>query len=994
MKMKFRGILSKTLAAAVAAAQVISVCGFAAVTGGGSGTDSGFYWYEDFAGDTLPDCVYVPTTQTDLSVTLSSGALVLKNANTSSTASNYFLIKGDMPYDFSKGDIVISYDMTLSAANNKFRAEVSNADQNIIAGAAYANGTNLQGYICDTSENATYTNKNGSSTITPAANTLYNIELHLSYNETSNSIDMKQYVNGQPLIRSYTNAQFVYTNRQLGIEGGMAAALAKNWAMRFYVYGGAEVKIDNVIARTEGKVDLPDRAWINKSTSSGVYYADVNYTNSVSYLDNDGNSVAVPAILAVNRIEKTSQFELKKYNLDTDPLMLDGETVTTATLSPYKTAFQVSNLPLTSDSANECFVLKSGFENVMNYNGTQRENPYILMHRLSNPPIIRESALYSNDTNIALDNGKLPVEADKLEITVSNFANVTAEQVTFGNDDVSVKSAQSGKTFTLNLPTLEEGTDYNVTVGDTVVKLTTTGEKPASHYATAAFQGFDDEASAAGFVTTAEEISTTWQNGSVLCTNSVASTGTAVKVSYPVTGTAFDFSKGALYLSFDATLNQDIGSILFGPELIASSGTILAYMPGLEFTGLRGRNSSGGRVKTNSGKTTMANGDTVNLGILLRYYPEDGSIGYIQFADGKRLEDEQGNPLAEILKTGLSDKLSEGLQLRINGRNFPDGVYIDNIRLTTVDGITAEQVLTMSGTTATIDIENTVEFDPSAPSEVTAPVYNCSLTKNDIKVTRYAAEDKLFVNGTAVTDFGFAPETMTVSNLAAQNTGDVFVIEILDASKLASLAEKELDVKCFKTGEANGGLIKTRILNANGDEIYVDADGNWPTNAVKICFTFAKGYAEDGVKLGETEAVYTDGEYVVDLSVAPFDASTEYTVSVNNAEFAKFTTAAGAFSVLKPMINEADGKASVGVSNTTDKEEVVYLINACYNSDGELTSLVYDRITVAVGENSVKTGTSAPDLTGAAVQKAFVWDGFEKLMPYADCTERTLSEAE
>ena len=990
MKMKFRGILSKTLAAVVATAQVISVCGFAAVTGGGSGTDSGFYWYEQFDTDTTTMKTGTDVTRTGVSRDDGYGA---KITNGSTTAPRQGYIATGITLDFSKGPVVVAYEempvtgvsyLSLNDVSGSFLAYLTRFEGGTIKG---YNQTDKSTPVTAWGTNCAF----AASTKTYSTNSAYyKMQSVLDYDTETNQLSVKYFVDGEPLVKSGGEVLGYTIMLPSGCD------IDENVTLRFNLGASAAAVIDNVSIYTEGSPELGTGGWI--STDKGTVGLSVN--NATVYKDSDDAAVTLPSYLKIVNNLTTADYELRKYNIGSDPMLLGGgETATSTVAWKGDTGVTLSGLSIT-DTANECYVLKLTNPNsITSLSGKPITGTYALLHSGASVSFVREAFMYDeNGSALTLSSdGKLPTEVKKIEFALASNSTLAAKDITFTGSNVSITSVQDTETgrYVLDLSevALENAEEYTIAAGDKSGVYTTTGEKPASHYATAAFQGFDDEASAAGFVH-GSSITTTWNNGKVLCTNSVAAGGTAVKVSYPITDTAFDFSKGALYLSFDATLNQDIGTILFGPELITSSTSILAYMPGFENTGLRGRKSDGGRVGTNSGKATMANGDTVNLGILLRYYPEDGSIGYIQFADGKRLEDAQGNPLAEILKTGLSDKLSEGLSLRINGRNFPTGVYIDNIRLTTVDGITAEQMLTMSGTTATIGIENTVEFDPSASAEAVAPVYDCSLAKSDIKVTRYAADDKLFANGTAVTDFGFDPETMTVSNLAAQNTGDVFVIEILDTSKLTSFAGKALDVSCFKTGEANGGLLKTRILNANGDEIYVDADGKWPTNASKVCFTFAKGYAEDGVKLGETAAVYTDGEYVVDLSAAPLAASTEYTVSVNNAEFAKLTTATGAFSVLKPTINDADGKASVGVSNTTDKEEVVYLINACYNSDGELTSLVYDRITVSVGENAVKNGAAAPDLSGAAVQKAFVWDGFEKLMPYADCAERALGAAE
>ncbi|MDO5311074.1 MAG: hypothetical protein Q4E94_04125, partial [Clostridia bacterium] len=486
----------------------------------------------------------------------------------------------------------------------------------------------------------------------------------------------------------------------------------ENVTLRFNLGASGEAVIDNVAIYTEGSPELGTGGWI--SVDKGTVGLNVN--NATVYKDSDDAAVTLPSYLKIDNNLTTADYELRKYNIGSDPMLLGGgETATSTVAWKGDTGVTLSGLSIT-DTANECYVLKLTNPNsITSLYGKPITGTYALLHSGASVSFVREAFMYDENGNaltLSAD-GKLPTEVKKIELALANNSTLAAKDITFTGSNANVISVQDTETgrYVLNLSnvTLKNAEEYKITAGDKSGVYTTTGEKPASQYATAAFQGFDDEASAAGFAH-GSSITTTWNSGRVLCTNSVAAGGTAVKVSYPITYTAFDYSKGEIYLSFDSTLNQDISTILFGPELITSSTSILAYMPGFENTGLRGRKSDGGRVGTNSGKATMANGDTVNLGILLRYYPEDGSIGYIQFADGKRLEDAQGNPLAEILKTGLSDKLSEGLSLRINGRNFPTGVYIDNIRLTTVDGITAEQMLTMSGTTATIGIENTVEF--------------------------------------------------------------------------------------------------------------------------------------------------------------------------------------------------------------------------------------------------------------------------------------------
>ncbi|MDO5311075.1 MAG: hypothetical protein Q4E94_04130 [Clostridia bacterium] len=138
--MKFRGILSKTLAAVVATAQVISVCSFAAVTGGGSGTDSGFYWYEQF--DTNTTTMKTGTDVTKTGVPRDGGyAAKIASSNKDATRQGY--IATGVPLDFSKGPVVVAYEempvkgvsfLSLNDAGGQFLAYLTRFEGGTIKG--------------------------------------------------------------------------------------------------------------------------------------------------------------------------------------------------------------------------------------------------------------------------------------------------------------------------------------------------------------------------------------------------------------------------------------------------------------------------------------------------------------------------------------------------------------------------------------------------------------------------------------------------------------------------------------------------------------------------------------------------------------------------------------------------------------------------------------------------------------------------------------------
>ena len=185
------------------------------------------------------------------------------------------------------------------------------------------------------------------------------------------------------------------------------------------------------------------------------------------------------------------------------------------------------------------------------------------------------------------------------------------------------------------------------------------------------------------------------------------------------------------------------------------------------------------------------------------------------------------------------------------------------------------------------------------------------------------------------------------------------------------------------------GMVKAEILDASGNEIYTDANGRVPSGAAKLKLIFTDGFVTGDVKIGETSAAADNGAYVFDFADTPLAADTEYTVNVNGAEYGKFTTTSGEFKVSKPVMGD-DGKCSVYVRNTTNEEQTIYIISAAYDGNDLMNAMVYDKFTVPAKTSGTYTLDKIPDLTSSSVQRAFVWDGFEEMLPYCDDAERTL----
>lgn len=960
-------ILLKVLSVSLVIMQIVSFTSFAAIQSE-SGSSGNYFWYENFASQGL---------KASGSATVTHNADGSDTVTTSASGKFGFVSLGEI--DFTKGPILLSYRIKASAATKAWGAlHIGSPDVDMVVMPKLWDGNKIMGLeknnaSADLAQNTVVGNENGlketASASTYKSNTWHIIQVLLDYDSDNQILTVNQFADSKPLLRE-DGTQFSY---KLKRASSMADAMSAPMTFRFYVGSGKTAIIDDLMIRQEGNISLDNGAYISNKTATLNIVDDANYDKTFTYQKSVNTTTA-------------NDYTLTRYSAD-DKLLLNGTPVTTKNTENYPGSI-VFRSWLEQSATTDFFIFKlTNPDAVKSFSGGTVENPYGLLHSGTTTPV-RETHLYdAAGADVTLDNGKLPSETKKLEFTLSykDADTIEADGVKIEGDVISATSQKLDNVYTIDLGenNLATGTEYTITVGDVKKTYITTGEKPAREFAMAECANLDPEKFTNSDST---NVTLTKQPDGLLYTSN-RTTGTG-NVSYKFNDT-FDFTKGAMLVSVDITYNQDmtwIGDVgqLFLPNMYLGSKNI-GYITGIQHYGVYGRSADGGRVKVTDAKgkaNTVKKGDKVTLRGLFKYKSDEGKIYYTQFAGDRRLCLADNNDIIPAYSVDVTeDVLGQNPVLQFQGRLFKDGgLIINNITVTTVNGITADDVLTFTNGTATAEIKSNVNFAQDAPVIATAPQYTNSAAKSDFTVTKYASSDKLHLNGTAVTDFTYAAESgkFTIGKLASDGE---YVIELSDKTKISDIAENAIDTSIFTTGSA--GLLKTTVLNGENKEMTIGADGKIPTNAKKIKFEFTKDYVTSGVSLGGKSASEENGAYTFDFSSDALESNKTYTLTVNGADYGKFTTGDGVFAVNQPSIT-ADGFGSVYIQNTTSADKTVYIIHAGYKADGLLTGVVYEKITAGAGKSETYTMTKKPELTNAQKQKVFVWEDFKTLYPLAE----------
>ncbi|MDY3030806.1 MAG: hypothetical protein SOS24_03470, partial [Clostridia bacterium] len=440
MKKRF---FAKLTAVAIAAAQVATGTVFAAVTESG---DSTAFWKTDFNEFTSGTLGYMAksTNVTYTSEQIADGDYAIKVNSKNSNNDAKAIVLTNKVYDFSK-PIAVSYDFKIDSGSTKsFRADLTDASDKVISQMPKINENTsttrrVQAFVGGTATNS-------SKTITTG--TTHNITQIVVYNQTDNNYTIRTYLDSEELIKQNATTPLIDTRTN-------TADQIKALKVRFYPYNGGTVTVDNVSVCNLDVLKLPESlGWVSDTNG-----AQIVYTNA-QYKDSDGKSVTVPAALPANKLTSASQYTMKKYNIKTDPLMLDGTDYTSSNVVwSGKTGLTISGLKY-DDATAECIVMKLNDPGIIeNLAGEKNTNQYIALYQktLSSAPIIRESRILGADGNaMALDSGKLPVTAKTLEFTVANSKAETldAANVKIEGNGSSKASTKNGSVYTIDLGTL------------------------------------------------------------------------------------------------------------------------------------------------------------------------------------------------------------------------------------------------------------------------------------------------------------------------------------------------------------------------------------------------------------------------------------------------------------------------------------------------------------------------------------------------------------
>lgn len=533
--------LFRTAAAVLAAAQLFTCTAFAAITD----STGDYYWYEDFNSDIA-------------SMKKSSAGITAEEYQRGDSDKAVKLTTtagGKMGYislgklDFSK-PVIISYDVMTTASTILYGTLVNSAGTALVNVTRFDNANKIYGYKCKDGIECATTAANDLeytlSTSTYTANKWNTVQTALIYESDTQILTVKQYVDGKPLKDASGNV-FEYKMKRADMASFMESAMT----LRFNVGNGKSAVIDNVTVRQEGGIDINNGGWIQSGNTT------VAFTDTASYA---ADALKGKYSTAVNQIASKDDFELMRYE-KSDLLLLNGMPVE-AKNSFTAGANGISLYGLPRDNTNQFIIFKlKDTEKVTSFAGTPVTNPYALLHS-GTTTIVRETHLYDADgTELHLEDGKLPEKTAKIVITLSykDYVNVAAKDVKITNGNDSVASTQSGNVYTIDLSEnpLSPAEEYTISAGTASETVTTTGTKPVSPYATAQIETFDDETAVNNvYRSNKDEITLTAENGKMKYANTKASGTNYISYTFD---DSFDFTKGSMLVSFDVTLNQEIG---------------------------------------------------------------------------------------------------------------------------------------------------------------------------------------------------------------------------------------------------------------------------------------------------------------------------------------------------------------------------------------------------------------------------------------------------
>lgn len=1009
----------------------------AAVTSGGQGTEYGYYWNQNF--NALPedmskaksvrkvnaDLTRANADEGDysLNITATNSAFAIIDNNKSVT-------KPLPKFDFSKGPMILSFDVTMNNLTSPFYLVLrssEDADTDMLGIIRIQNTGRICGYTKKADLATDYATKAADLSFTASnkiatEGTTYHIQTALVYDEENQVLTVKQYLNGEPMTLKDTSTPIEYKYQAVD-KTTMDSLLSGDMFMRFAVpTKGGSVKIDNITLRSEGTMNIDGVSYI----SPGDTKANIIFTDNASYAPENSPSSYVVASNAIplnqNLTGDNDYYTLTKYSAD-NPLLLKAGTAAASKVSGKgNSGMTISGLDIANDREFYILKLKSPSA-VTSFAGDEPQNMYSCIRRAA----LGEGTIAARETIILDGDGKtltldsrdrLPASTKTIKFITSKYVDLTADKVKMTGEDgksfTGEQSTDEPNVWTINIDELSELTDYTITLGDFSQTVRTDGYDPNAFYWYEGFDNYDGSTLPNGFSQPGMGISFTKTeisgNPALKYVNEYIPENSGTS-NFSIKGTEpLDFSKGALLLSYDVTpqsnltwLGDGAKSNILIPTLRIGS-TEISQLSIIEHGGIKAAYKTAptawGRSAYLTGweNNTLVADTTVKFQLLLE--KEGNKITATQYINEKpvyyTLSDEA--KLASVTVDITEEELAKEWTLTMAGRRFPNGLVFDNFHITTVDGVKAGDEITIedNAVTAQINLENTLQFSEDAPSIVKEIKMLNTVVSSDFRIKKYnIATDPLLLNGENVSGFDInnTGNAFVLSRLPERKSGEIFVIELSDISKIQTLVGKKIDTTVFKAGANPGGLKKTRLLDSEGDQMQAE-NGIVSPALAKMELIFTKNTkietlptitnAEKNYSL--TAVLGEDGIYRFDFTGdgATLSPNTVYTVTYGDTS-AQLTTGEGIVQSAVPVI-DSDGKASTIITNTSETATNVYIISAYYNSEEDIVSAVkYEKFTVGAGKTeniSMSEAHSAP--TEWAEQRVFIWDGFEKMNPY--CT--------
>ena len=320
-----------------------------------------------------------------------------------------------------------------------------------------------------------------------------------------------------------------------------------------------------------------------------------------------------------------------------------------------------------------------------------------------------------------------------------------------------------------------------------------------------------------------------------------------------------------------------------------------------------------------------------------------------------------------------------------NGTAEEDGYAIDNIAIKLYNGCKIDNFLSLypDETTIEIPVYNGYDFSDGAPEEIKRGVFSTEALKadNGVTLTKYAADDKLLLNGEKVTDYSISSNKNVVilNDVAERDPGECMMLEM---NGLESADGKVLNNRMFIAPSENfKGIVDKHFFDVSGVEIAVDDINNISPATATIELELI-GVSSAVIKNADNTATWTADNGVFDFTSVPLRTNTEYTIYLDGEEYTKFKTVENGSLTFGNFTKSSDA-VNVKYTNTFDDDRTVYAIVMNFDENGRYIAGNVAPKTLA-GTSSSTVTVDLNSVSGTSYSKVVIVDGLQTLNAFTD----------